>query len=190
MLRDEWPFNEAQSLCVWSEVKWNFDWFRRCAVICPTRPGTHAWPPDWCNITKDSFPSNLSQFSAIRNNFIKVLWFPHYIRLRRFAGFNPLLIPWYQILLPTPLSPFSSHPLPLLTPAGKLDKFPLSVIISNWTARGFSPPPPPGVGTHWRFCLIKTGKDVWRGWVLALRFKALCCFNVLFTSQYRALAPM
>ena len=31
---------------------------------------------------------------------------------------------------------------------------------------------------------------MWLGWVLALHLKALCCFKVLFGSQYRALAPL
>ena len=99
----EWPSNEAQSFCVWFEVKWNFNCRRRCAVIC-TSPGT-------CltiglvtnltrNISKDSFSSNSSQLYLSAKNFTKVIWI-YYKRLRQFVVFNPPLITWYQITHPS-----------------------------------------------------------------------------------------
>ena len=60
----EWPSNEAQSFCVWFEVKWSFNWRRICAVIFPT-PGTCLTTGLVTNLTrniaKDSFSWNSSQ---------------------------------------------------------------------------------------------------------------------------------
>ena len=53
-------------LCVWFKVKWNFNWRRRCAVICPTLGTcltTGLMSNFNRNITKDNFNSNSSQFS-------------------------------------------------------------------------------------------------------------------------------
>ena len=62
----EWPSNEAQSFCVWFEVKWNFNWRPICAVIRST-PGTCLTTGLMTNFsrnfTNDSFNSNSSQFS-------------------------------------------------------------------------------------------------------------------------------
>ena len=98
----EWPSNEAQSFCVWFEVKWNFNWRRRCAVICPT-PGTCLTTGLVTNLTrniaKDSFSSNSSQLYISAK--ILSSWYEFTTRdcsvLRQFAVFNPPLITWYQI---------------------------------------------------------------------------------------------
>ena len=146
--------------------------------------------------------------------YIKVLWFPHYMRLRQFTGFNPVLIPRYQITHPS-LPPLPSNPLLLLTPAtqttqilafrahrqvnssgffysgevgGRGGRTPASKKLGVFLLGGRRG----GIETLWWFSLINIDnlKNRKRGWVLALRFKALCCFKVLFGSQYRLLTPL
>ena len=94
------PFDKACTLCViWSKTEFQL-WQMHvlsCAVMCPTPRTTGLVTNFSCNIAKDSFSSNSSQFSIL----------PHYMRLRQFAGFKLLLIPWYQI--PHPSLP-SSNP--------------------------------------------------------------------------------
>ena len=91
-------------------------------------------------------------------------------------------------------APLPSNPLLLLTPATQSTQIlafrapqlgkQLAVLLLGWR----------GVG--WKLfdeiCFIKIDilNNRKRGWVLALRFKALCCFKVLFGSQYRVLAPL
>ena len=134
MLGDEWPSNVAHTLCViWSEME-----FQLLQVCCDM-------PYHWellDNRTGDKFQVNIIRkivflHALIHYNFIKVLWFPHYMRLRQFTGFNPRIIPRYQI----------THPfLPLFLPIlysfwrllRRLHKFSLSVLASKYTARGFS----------------------------------------------------
>ena len=110
-----WPLTRL-AFCVWFEVKWNF-YCRRCAVIYPT-PETFLTTRLVANfsgsITKDIFSLNSSQFST------DPLWFyqgtnkfPHYMRSRQFTSFNPVLIPWNQITLPS-LPPLLPIPCPFL----------------------------------------------------------------------------
>ena len=103
MLRDDWPSNGAQSFCVWFEVKWNFNWRRRCAVICPT-PGTCLTTGLVTNLTrniaKHSFSSNSSQLyisgTILSRWYEFITWdwgsLPNYPPLPPLLPSNPLLL--------------------------------------------------------------------------------------------------
>ena len=62
-------------------------------------------------ITKDSFPSIPPYFLLTAIILSRYYKFPHYMRLRQFTSFNPLLIPWNQITLPSHL-PLLQFPYP------------------------------------------------------------------------------
>ena len=104
MLRDKWPSNENNTLCViWSQIERH-----RFAVICAT-PGTTGLVTNFSrNISKNSFPSNSSQFSISATILTKVLWLHHYMIMREFASFNLLLIPSYQLTHPSLPASFQS----------------------------------------------------------------------------------
>ena len=162
------------------------------------------------------------------------------MRSRQFTSFNPVLIPWNQITLPSlpPLLPIPCpfllvafeqavrlgkrvkktswffqitlspsrkpvHRLPFCRLLCRLDKFSLSVLISKQEDPLLSVSKQLGsecfflrggnslivlfdisISISWTI----GGEDVGRGWVLPLHSTALCYFEVLFGSQYRALA--
>ena len=104
---DEWPSNEAQSLCVdstWSKMEFQLT-SQMCCHICPT-PGTCLTTGLVTNLTrniaKDSFSLNSSQLYI--SSKILSRWYEFITRdcsvLRQFAVFNPPLITWYQITHP------------------------------------------------------------------------------------------
>ena len=76
---------------------------RTSQICCHMR-----YPWDNRNFTKDSFPSNSSQFSISATILSKVLWLQHYMILRQFARFNHLLIPSYQLTHPSLPASFQS----------------------------------------------------------------------------------
>ena len=132
-------FNKTRILCViWSKMEFLLS--QMCCHI-PYPALRLSWQPDWWQISvvvlrKIVFPQLLPIFywSAI------ILWryyrFPHHLRLRQFTSFNPLLIPWNQVTLPSLLSllpipyPFC-YPVKRLSVWGKGDKNP--VIFSDHT---------------------------------------------------------
>ena len=97
-----WPLTRL-SLRVLFEVKWNF-YCRRCAVIYPT-PETFLTTGLVTNfsgsITKDTFSLNSSLFSTSAIILSRYYRFLHWMRLRQFTSFNPLLITWNQTALPS-----------------------------------------------------------------------------------------
>ena len=107
----------------------------------------------------------------VHYNFIKVLWFPHYVRLKQFTGFNPLLIPRYQITL---------RSLPLFLPIlysfwrlqRGLHKFSLSVLTSKY------PQAHPIVYIHYNFI-----KVLW--FPHYMRLRQFTCFNPLLIPRYQ-----
>ena len=116
-------------LCVWFEVKWNFNWRRRCAVIRPT-PGTCLTTGLMINFsrnfTNDSFNSNSSQFSIYtiilsRYYDFRITW--DWGSLFQSSS-NPM-VSWYSLF------PLPSNPYPFWRLLRMLDKFSLSVLISK-----------------------------------------------------------
>ena len=116
MLCDEWPPNLLTrlkyTLCViWSKNKnWNFN-CRSCAVIRPTLPLELASQPEWWQISvvmsaRNTVFLKILPIFYVHFNFINVLWFSYYMRLRQFVS----------IVYSSPSIKFPTHPSPLRIP--------------------------------------------------------------------------
>ena len=110
-------FNKTSILCViWSKMEFLLS--QMCCHI-PYPALRLSWQPDWWQISvvvlrKIVFPQLLPIFYWSAIILSRYYRFPHYMRLRQFTSFNPLLIPWNQIALPS-LPPCSQSLTPFVS---------------------------------------------------------------------------
>ena len=188
MLRGEWPSKEAHTLCmIWSKLEFQLTSQTCCHIpyhwdLLDHRTGVI--------LRKIVFPQTCPNLLYPQKCHRGFMMSALHAWLRRFAGLNPLLIPWYQILSAHSSLPlFLPIPYPFWRLLRNLDKFPLSVdyqwvnISRFFSSRG-------GNSFTVLFDQNRKGCVTGMGSSVLIRLKALCCFDLLFARQYRALAPL